>query len=141
NFVDLSYYDFLDSKTHEKRFYLDDLITNERDMSHSSTLYLGDFAWILEYKVLHENKVKLGVQLQEADSGINVIQVGENSNAQKAGIQVGDVLLAMNGENLVGVDDLVDRLQTFNIGDRAVVRLRRGEEELELDVLLREVNP
>ena len=107
----------------------------------SIPLYSGDFAWRMEYKVLPESKVKLGVQLQEADSGIHVIQVGENSNAQQAGIRVGDVLLAMNGENISGVDDLVERLKTFNLGDRAVIRLRREEEELEVDVLLREMNP
>ena len=47
----------------------------------------------------------------------------------------------MNGETLGGVDDLVERLQTFDPGDRAVVRLRRGEKELEIDVFLKESNP
>ncbi len=119
-----------------------ELKDREMDVKHVSIpLYSGDYAWRLEYKVLPENKVKLGVQLQEKDAGIRVIHVGENSNAQQAGILADDVLLAVNGENLTGVDDLIDRLQTFNIGDRALVRLKRGEQELEVDVLLKAVNP
>ena len=118
----------------------------DREMNVKPTsipLYSGDFAWRLEYKVLPGNKVKLGVQLQEqeGDVGIKVLHVGENSNAQQAGILVGDVLLAMNGENISGVDDLIDRLQTLHIGDQAAIRLRRGMEELDVDVLLRETNP
>lgn len=115
----------------------------DREMNVKPTalpLYSGDFAWRLEYKVAPEKKVKLGVQFQEREgnTGIKVVHVGENSNAQRAGVRVGDVLLAMDGENISGVDDLVDRLQAFNIGDRAMLRLRRGKEKLNVDVLLRE---
>lgn len=120
----------------------EELKDREMNVKHVSIpLYSGDYAWRLEYKVLPDNKVKLGVQLQEKDAGIRVIHVGENSNAQQAGILRDDVLLAVNGENLTGVDDLIDRLQTFNLGDRALVRIRRGEEELEVDVLLKAANP
>ena len=120
----------------------EELKDREMQVKHVSIpLYSADYAWRLEYKVLPDNKVKLGVQLKEKDSGVNVVHVGENSNAQQAGIQVGDVLLAINGKNLAGVDDLIGRLQTFNLGDRAVVRLKRGEEELEVDILLQGANP
>jgi uncharacterized iron-regulated protein len=111
----------------------------EMKVKHVSIpLYSSDYAWRLEYKVLPANKVKLGVQLQDKGAGVLVVHVGENSNAEQAGILKGDVLLALNGENLAGIDDLVDRLQTFNLGDRARVRLLRGEREMELDVLLKE---
>jgi uncharacterized iron-regulated protein len=117
----------------------EELKDREMKVKHVSIpLYSGDYGWRLNYKVLPKNKVKLGVQLQDKKSGVNVVHVGENSNAQQAGILAGDVLLAVNGENLAGVDDLVDLLQTFNLGDRALILLRRGEEELEVDVLLRE---
>jgi len=120
----------------------EELKDREMQVKHVSIpLYSGDYAWRLEYKVLPDNKVKLGVQLKEKDSGVNVVHVGKNSNAQQAGIQVSDVLLAINGKNLAGVDDLIGRLQTFNLGDRAVVRLKRGEEELEVDILLQGANP
>ncbi|GJL77041.1 MAG: hypothetical protein NPINA01_00300 [Nitrospinaceae bacterium] len=104
-------------------------------------LYSGDFAWRLEYKVQPGSRIKLGVRLQEKEAGVGVVHVGDNSNAQRAGILAGDVLLAVNGETLGGVDDLVEHLQTFAPGDRAVVLLRRKTEELEIDILLKESNP
>ncbi|MCH8311489.1 MAG: ChaN family lipoprotein [Nitrospinae bacterium] len=119
-----------------------ELKDREMDVEYVSIpLYAGDFAWRLEYKVLPENKVKLGIQLKESESEISVLFVGENSNAEKAGILKGDVLLALSGEKILNVDDLVTRLQTFNIGDHATVRLRRGMEELDVEVLLRKATP
>ena len=119
-----------------------ELKDREMDVEYVSIpLYAGDFAWRLEYKVLPENKVKLGIQLKESESEISVLFVGENSNAEKAGILKGDVLLALSGEKILNVDDLVTRLQTFNIGDHATVRLRRGMEELDVEVLLRKTTP
>ncbi len=120
----------------------EELKDREMKVEHVSIpLYAGDFAWRLEYKVLPVNKVKLGVQLKESESKVQVLFVGENSNADQAGILTGDVLLALGEEKILGVDDLVTRLQTFNVGDRALIRLRRGMEEMDVDVLLREVTP
>lgn len=119
-----------------------ELKDREMQVEHVSIpLYAGDFAWRLEYKVLPENKVRLGVQLKESELGVSVLFVGENSNAEKAGILNGDVFLALGGENIRGVDDLVRRLQTFDIGDRVTIRLRRGMKEMDVDVLLRKVTP
>ena len=119
-----------------------ELKDREMKVKHVSIpLYAGDFAWRLEYKVQPENKVKLGVQLKESDLGISVLFVGKNSNAGKAGILKGDVLLALGGEKILSVDDLITRLQTFNIGDHATIHLRRGIGELDVDVLLRKTTP
>jgi len=120
----------------------EELKDREMQVEHVSLpLYAGDFAWRLEYKVLPENKVRLGVQLKESESEINVLLVGENSNAEKAGIMKDDVLLALDRENIRGVDDLVRRLQTFNVGDHVTIHLRRGMEEMDVDVLLRKGAP
>lgn len=119
-----------------------ELKDREMNVEHVSIpLYAGDFAWRLEYKVLPENKVKLGIQLKESEAGINVLFVGENSNAEKAGIQTGDVLLALGGEKILSVEDLITRLQTYKIGDRAMIRLRRETKELDLDVHLEKATP
>lgn len=117
-----------------------ELKDREMTVEHVSIpLYAGDFAWRLEYKVLPENKVKLGIQLKESDAGISVLFVAENSNAQRAGILTGDVLLALGGKMIQGVDDLIARLQTFAIGEQVTIRLKRGVEEMAVDVRLQEV--
>ena len=72
---------------------------------------------------------------------MSTLFVGKNSNAQNAGILTGDVLLALSGKNIQGVDDLVTRLQTFEIGESVTIRLKRGLEEMDVDVLLRKITP
>ncbi len=119
-----------------------ELKDREMQVEHVSIpLYAGDFAWRLDYKVLPENKVRLGVQLKDKESGVSVLRVDENSNAEKAGILPGDVLLALGGKKIEGVDDLVARLQTFKTGDSITLRLLRGMEAMDVEVLLQEVTP
>ncbi|MFQ5451317.1 MAG: ChaN family lipoprotein [Nitrospinaceae bacterium] len=120
----------------------EDLKDREMNVEHVFVpLYLADFAWKLQYKVLPKNRILLGVRLEDEEEGVSVTQVGEKSNAEKAGIQVGDVLLAMNGKQIAGVEDLVDRLQQYNFGDRTTFHLRRGAEELDVEVLLGKMGP
>ncbi len=116
-----------------------ELKDREMDVKHVSIpLYSADFAWKLDYKVLPEGKVRLGVQLKEEESGVSVQAVGKSSNAERAGIQAGDTLLALNGEAIDGVEDLIERLKTFEFGDQTTLQLRRGEEALEVDVVFAE---
>ncbi len=119
-----------------------ELKDREMTVKHVSIpLYMADFAWKLDYRVLPENKIKLGVRLKEEEQGVSVTRVSDASNASRAGIQVGDVLIAMNGESIAGVHDLVDRLQTFNVGDKTVFLLKRQGQDLELEVLLQGASP
>lgn len=119
-----------------------ELKDREMDVKHISIpLYSADFAWKLEYKVLPEGKVRLGVQLKEEESGVSVQAVGKSSNAGRAGIQAGDILLALNGEAIDDVEDLIERLKTFDFGDRAAIQFRRGGETREVEVVFAEPSP
>ncbi|KMP10483.1 hypothetical protein UZ36_07495 [Candidatus Nitromaritima sp. SCGC AAA799-C22] len=119
-----------------------ELKDREMDVEHVSIpLYAGDFAWKLQYKVLPKNRIKLGVMLEEKDRAIRIKTVGPNSNAQRAGLQKGDLLLALDEVNLLDVEDLVEKLQEKKIGDRAHLRIRRGSQELTVEVQLLETKP
>ena len=66
-----------------------------------------------------------------------VIYVGEDSPADLAGIEVGDRLLRLNGQDLVA-KGLFNRLQSeLRWGDRATVEVGRGADTLSLEVLFR----
>ncbi|MFQ5673072.1 MAG: ChaN family lipoprotein [Nitrospinales bacterium] len=99
-------------------------------------LYAGDFAWKISYRVLPPNRIKLGIFLQELDEGLLVRQVGKDSNADRAGIQKDDVLIRLDGRKIIDQDDLVDRLQLKQIGGRATLTLRRGGQDLDVEVTL-----
>ncbi|MCH8156645.1 MAG: PDZ domain-containing protein, partial [Nitrospinae bacterium] len=119
-----------------------ELKDREMDVEHVSIpLYAGDFAWKLQYKVLPEKRIKLGVMLEEENRGIRIQSVAPNSNAGRAGLQKGDVLLALDGTELVDTEDLADKLQKKNIGDKTTLRIRRDSREFAVEVQLLETKP
>jgi len=102
----------------------------------SIPLYSSDFAWKVEYKVPAKNKVKLGVRLaQKKEGGVLIKSVAENSNAQRAGIKTGDLLLSMDGKTLTGVEDILEQLQTKNFNDRSIFHLQRGNQMLTVEMV------
>jgi S1-C subfamily serine protease len=105
------------------------------DVKHVSIpLYSGDYAWKLQYKVLPENKIKLGVLLESRQQDVRIKSVSENSNAERAGLNDGDILLAMDGTDLVDAEDLIDRLRGKKIGDRAELLVKRGLKEMTVEI-------
>ncbi|MDP6896932.1 MAG: PDZ domain-containing protein, partial [Rhodospirillales bacterium] len=62
----------------------------------------------------------------ERPTGVLITAVHKASAAAKAGIAVGDVVLAVNGHEVNDTIGLRHRIATLPIGDSAVVRLWRG---------------
>ncbi len=60
------------------------------------------------------------------DRGLLVIHVQPDSPAERAGLTIGDVLLAVDEVNVSDVDDLRSRLRTKTAGDAVTLRVLRG---------------
>ena len=119
-----------------------ELEDRKMDVEHVSIpLYSGDYAWKLEYKVLPESKVKLGVVLENGEHAVHIKSVSINSNAERAGLEKGDLLLAMDAIELKGVEDLIERLRGKNIGDRAHFVVKRELEEMTIEIQFLETKP
>ncbi|MDW8352280.1 MAG: trypsin-like peptidase domain-containing protein [Anaerolineae bacterium] len=58
--------------------------------------------------------------------GLLVVRVEENSPAEKGGLLVGDILLAVEGQPINDADDLVAALHGDRIGKPVAVRVSRG---------------
>ena len=112
--------------------------SREMKVEHVHTpLYSADYAWKVPYKVLPKNRIKLGVLLAEEEVGVRVRSVVKDSNAERAGILAGDLLLQADGKNIIDVDEMVDFLQTRNFGDEVSFRLRRDTAEQVVKVTLK----
>ena len=79
------------------------------------------------------NKVMLGVtvftQLNVSDvlpNGAIVSQVNDNSNAKRGGIQVGDVIVEVNGTQITSSTDLVNYIQNCKENDTLSVKVYRA---------------
>jgi carboxyl-terminal processing protease len=88
------------------------------------------------------NASGVGIYINEAYDGILVSYVMSGSPAEKAGIKMGDVIVAINGKLIsdVGYDNSVT-LTAGNIGDQKIFTIRRGEEKFDLTVTLGEYTP
>jgi len=65
------------------------------------------------------------------DHGVEIIEVYENSPAEKAGLEADDILLSFNGQAIVEVDDLIERVEEANIDDQVKITYMRDGEEKE----------
>jgi len=66
-----------------------------------------------------------------------VIYIAEDSVADRAGFQMGDVLLEVDGQVLPDKATFSRLMSERRWGDRSVIRVQRGEEEMELQVAFR----
>jgi S1-C subfamily serine protease len=101
---------------------------------------------------LHEKQVTLGVryiQLDEETSqvynaevtdGAFIAEVIEGLPAYDAGLQVGDVILAINDEAVTVTNDLRTVIYTHRPGDVVTVKVARGTQVLDFEVSLRVAN-
>ena len=98
-------------------------------------LYAADYAWKVEYKV--PDNVRLGVRLAKKQEGIMVIEVMENTNAKRAGMLEGDVLIHMDGQKISSVEEVLEQLQNKNFTDRSIFNVLRAGRELKIKVKFR----
>ena len=77
--------------------------------------------------------VGIGVTIsQNADkSGLDVLEITAGGGAEAAGVQVGDVIVAVGGQPIAGMDlDAISALIRGEVNTEVSLTLKRGEEEL-----------
>ena len=75
--------------------------------------------------------------LATGDPGIKgalIVGVFIDSPADMAGIRAGDIVVAVNGEAVSGIRDLLDKITLHKPGERIQVTIYRGMEQLTLDM-------
>jgi S1-C subfamily serine protease len=76
-----------------------------------------------------------------ADGGVLVLSIESNGPARQAGLIEGDVILAVDGEQLRGIDDLHEKLTETRIGARVELTVVRRTEKILLPIYPSEVQP
>ena len=70
----------------------------------------------------------LGVRIQDANGAVLVSEVDPGSPADEAGISVGDLIVAVDGNEVASASDLVQMIQAHAPGDEVTLTLEwRGE--------------
>lgn len=96
---------------------------------------------------LDRDRARLGVRVEEIDAklgryfdaeeGLLVLDVFEDSAAEDAGIEVGDVLVEVDGEAITEVEDLHELLAEHEDGDQVAVKLLRDKQPQSVQVEVR----
>ena len=76
----------------------------------------------------------MGVKAANGASSATVSSVTKDSPAEKAGIRVGDVITHFDGTKIETFKELRNLVQSRKPGDRAGVRVRRGDETIQMRV-------
>ena len=72
----------------------------------------------------------------DVDYGVYVSSVESGSAAADAGIQVGDIITAYDGEKIESSSDLMLAVRGNNPGDKVTITVHRDSEEIELTATL-----
>jgi len=80
----------------------------------------------------------LGIELdrEHPGPGARLLRVVGESPAANAGLREGDVILGFGGAELKEIADLGTAFRTHGVGDRIPLRVRRGGETLEIELVL-----
>lgn len=70
------------------------------------------------------------------DAGVEIMEVFPGSGAETAGLQVGDIVVAVGARPVTGIADLAARIRHLAPGDVIVLNVLRDEEELTLAATL-----
>jgi uncharacterized iron-regulated protein len=95
-----------------------------------------DFLSFYAYEDLPKTGVMLGVMFEPVPGrGLEVREVVPGSNAERAGLKTGDLLLSLDGEPLTEGFDLTYAVRQKKPGDHGAVRVERSGRALNLDIL------
>ena len=87
-------------------------------------------AMLGDTNVMSRGQVYLGIVHQSSNTdgpGIEINQVGPDSSASKAGLEVGDILLECEDKPLKEFDDLIELLKTHKINDEVTFEVYRND--------------
>lgn len=72
------------------------------------------------------DKARLGVMIEDADKGVKVKEVVENSSAWSVGIFAGDVITQVDGKKMTNVEELQRAITDHEVGDMVDIKLKRN---------------
>jgi serine protease Do len=78
----------------------------------------------------------LGVVLENAKDKLEVKEVSEGSGAKAAGVEVGDLIVALDGKKIAKFEELAEILKDKKVGDEVKLTVKRKGKDIDLTVKL-----
>lgn len=80
----------------------------------------------------------LGVTLEQSAAGVTIADVAADSPAEQAGLEAGDIITAVNDDEVQQVADVVNAVRAAQPGDTLALTVERGGEVLDIEATLGE---
>lgn len=113
------------------------LNASDKEDLEKMTITLNDFEESMAASNV-KKKPLLGVYSESGDNGVLITRIVRNSGAQKAGIQKGDIITALDNQAVRTSSDLSRVINEHNIGDQIVVDYIRDGQAAQLTATLGE---
>jgi len=99
----------------------------------------SDFLVYQAYEDLPVKGVRLGVVIENSSAGRGLVvkSVQPGSNAERAGLENGDILLSFDGETLSDTFDLTYAVQQKQPGDKSVLQIERKGTPMRLEIVFK----
>ena len=91
---------------------------------------------LLTTKLSGKGSLKLGVMVEEKDQGLVILGVSQNSPAQKAELQKGDVIEMFSGHPIQSLADLTLALFYGKIGSTVKIKVKRADKTIDKEIEL-----
>ncbi|MFQ5956264.1 MAG: ChaN family lipoprotein [Candidatus Brocadiales bacterium] len=100
----------------------------------------ADFVRVIHTSEREEKRAILGVMIRDIGTDKVVIQdVLKGSPAETAGLQVGDIILSMDGQQMKEIHDLILHLRLKRLGDDCRIEISREGEKMRVNVSFFEI--
>ncbi len=78
----------------------------------------------------------LGIMLEQANDGPQILRVLEGSAAEAAGLKANDIVVQVNDTRVSTREGLIEYISNFRPGDKLQLRVRRGSQTLAIGAIL-----
>jgi len=72
----------------------------------------------------------------QTDKGVLIVQIAANSPGDRAGLQVGDIILFIGKKLIIDIDDYQQAIQKMETGSPVIFKIQRGERKFYVAVTL-----
>jgi len=98
--------------------------------------YHADMGALQAGSVVSRQGGYLGAAVRKEAEGLIIRLIVEGSAAEKAGLEIGDIVLSVKDEKCLDVDEWKTRIGVHEIGERIQLKIERDGEVLDFDVKL-----
>ncbi|MGB7488557.1 MAG: PDZ domain-containing protein, partial [Phormidesmis sp.] len=70
----------------------------------------------------------------QADSGVVILGIARNSPAQQSGLQLGDVIMSMDGQAVTDASEVQQIVSDTDVGEAIAMTVTRGGQSVEISV-------